>query len=153
VQRSAWRAAYRELIPGALLDGRWAEGHARAWGRALAGDRPPLVLVAIRDQTVLGFCAIVMPSDDHDEDGTVAKVAALNVRAAVWRTGVGTALMHEALATFRSGGWCSAALWVLERNARARAFYRRLGFETDGSIDIFGVSGVTVVRMRRLLSW
>lgn len=152
MQQSAWRAAYRELIPAALLDGRWAQDHAGAWGRALAGERPPLVFVAVRNESLLGFCAIVTPSDDHDEDATVAKVAALNVRASVWRTGVGTALMEEALATLRSGGWCSAALWVLQRNVRARAFYRRLGFEHDGSIDVFGESGAMVVRMRRFLS-
>lgn len=93
-----------------------------------------------------------MPSDDHDEDGTVAKVVALNVRPDCWRSGIGTALMGEALSAFRSSGWRSASLWVLEGNDSGRAFYDRLGFETDGAVDIFGESGAPVVRMCRLLS-
>jgi ribosomal protein S18 acetylase RimI-like enzyme len=151
VQRSAWRAAYRGLIPDALLYGRWAESRARAWGRALAHDRPPLVFVAVHGQLPLGFCAVATPSDDHDADGTVAKVMALNVRADCWRSGIGTALMGEALATFRSDGWRSASLWVLAGNDRGRAFYDRLGFEADGAADIFGESGAPVVRLRRWL--
>jgi GNAT superfamily N-acetyltransferase len=78
-------------------------------------------------------------------------VAALNVRPEAWRSGVGTALMGRALATFRSDGRRTASLWVLERNHGARAFYERLGFETDGAADIFGESGAPVVRMRRWL--
>jgi len=151
VQRSAWRAAYPGLIPGALLHGHWAEAHARAWGPALAGDRPPLVFVGVRDQTLVGFCAVAIPSDDHDENGTVAKVAALNVRPDSWRSGVGTALMDEALAAFRSDGRRIASLWVLAGNHGARAFYERLGFRTDGATDLFGDSGAPVVRMRRSL--
>ncbi len=151
VQRSAWRAAYRGLIPDALLYGLWAESRARAWGRALAGDRPPLVFVAVHDQIALGFCAVAMPSDDHDADGTVAKVMALNVRADSWRSGIGTALMDEALAVVRSDGWRSASLWVLARNDLGRVFYARLGFEADGAADIFGESGAPVVRLRRWL--
>lgn len=152
MQLSAWRAAYQDLMPAALLNGRWAERHARAWGRALSGDKPPVVFAAVGDHALLGFCAVAMPSDDPDAGETVAKVVALNVRADAWRSGVGTTLIDEALATFHAGGRHSATLWVLEHNHRARAFYERIGFKLDGAADIFGVTRAPVVRMRMALA-
>jgi ribosomal protein S18 acetylase RimI-like enzyme len=65
--------------------------------------------------------------------------------------GIGTALLDEALAAFRSGGWRSASLWVLAHNDRGHAFYGHLGFEADGAADTFGESGAPVVRLRRWL--
>jgi GNAT superfamily N-acetyltransferase len=148
---SACRSAYRDLIPDGLLSGSWAQRRAQAWASAVAGRDPPPVYVAGDAEDLLGFCAIDAPSSDYDEDATVAKIMALNVRADAWRSGVGTALMDEVLAAFRRDGWGSASLWLLEGNDRALAFYARFGFKTDGSTDISDAAGAPVVRMRLVL--
>ncbi|HEX3803218.1 MAG TPA: GNAT family N-acetyltransferase [Solirubrobacteraceae bacterium] len=148
IHLSAWRSAYRGLIADGLLYGSWAEGRARWWASAVAGKDPPLVYVAGDEADLLGFCATDAPSSDYDEDGTVAKIMALNVRADTWRSGVGTALMDETLAAFRRDGRRSASLWVLEGNDRALAFYGRFGFEPDGSTDTLDAGVAAVFRMR-----
>jgi hypothetical protein len=40
-------------------------------------------------------------------------------------------------------------VWVLEANARARAFYRRHGFEADGAREHFAALDAWEIRMVR----
>jgi hypothetical protein len=40
-------------------------------------------------------------------------------------------------------------LWVLERNARGRAFYERCGFVADGGRQELRALGVTEIRLAR----
>ncbi|WP_255372045.1 N-acetyltransferase [Cellulosimicrobium sp. CUA-896] len=66
---------------------------------------------------------------------------------AVWHgTGVGTALLEAAVPP-----GTPAELWVAESNGRARSFYRRHGFEADGTREAsaprFG--GLAEIRMVR----
>jgi GNAT superfamily N-acetyltransferase len=51
------------------------------------------------------------------------------VRAAWWGTGVGSALLREAIADR------AAYLWVLAANDRAIRFYEHHGFALDGTED------------------
>lgn len=53
--------------------------------------------VAVRDGVLAGFCIVAVPSRDPDADEGVAEIAALNVAPAHWGTGVGSALMRDAL--------------------------------------------------------
>jgi hypothetical protein len=48
-------------------------------------------------------------------------------------------------------GFAGAALWVLERNIRARGFYERDGWRRDGTLraEIIGGTAVDEVRYRR----
>ena len=49
-------------------------------------------------------------------------------------TGVGAALMRQALADMRARGYRAALLWVLDANDRARRFYERFGWQPDGTV-------------------
>lgn len=149
IHLSAWRAAYRGVIADTLLDGSWIETGAQRWRRWLDGTPERSARVACHGDRPLGFCATVTPSPDYDEDDSVARILALNVRADAWRAGIGTALMTRTLASFRRDGWRTASLWVFERNHGARAFYAHLGFEPDGTVDTF--AGAGVVRLRQPL--
>ena len=51
-----------------------------------------------------------------------------------WGMGVGTALMGEILAGAKAAGFEQAELDVVSTNAPAIALYRKMGFETTGSI-------------------
>ena len=41
-----------------------------------------------------------------------------------------------------------ASLWVLEDNPRARAFYRRHGFDPDGAVKTHTVDGAAIREVR-----
>lgn len=132
VHVAGWRDAYRGLMPDAILDsldeaaraGMWAQGLARS---DCAG------FVAERDGAIFAFI-FVAPSRDADADrALVGEVSAVYVLAHVWRGGVGTKLMAEGLRFLAGRGCQEVTLWVLDRNARACAFYEACGFTRDGA--------------------
>jgi GNAT superfamily N-acetyltransferase len=98
------------------------------------------VCVAEDAQALLGFSA-VLPRDDGD-----AELDGLFVEPAVWRRGVGRALVERAAQTASASG--ARALHVVA-NPRAEDFYRACGFVRTGeSATRFG----TALTMRLALS-
>jgi ribosomal protein S18 acetylase RimI-like enzyme len=148
VHVGAWLAGYRGIVPDAFLDGMTVEKWEARWNGWLDSDEPPSVRVAVRDGVVVGFCIVVTPSRDTDTGDEFAEVTALNVSPDAWRSGVGTALMADALDRLRDDDWQAVSLWVADGNGRAHEFYKRLGFQFDGASSLNEESGVTVVRMR-----
>jgi ribosomal protein S18 acetylase RimI-like enzyme len=85
--------------------------------------------------------------------GQIGEVYALYVTPDWWSTGTGRSLMGAALAGLEAGGYQRAVLWVLAANNRARRFYERAGFTTDGESNILaGLGGVLEVRYARPLA-
>ena len=82
------------------------------------------VWVAERDGTTLGFLALQDEWVEH-----------LYIDPNAWRIGAGSMLLDHAKQRRPSG----LKLWTFQRNALARAFYRKHGFaevrETDGSVN------------------
>lgn len=145
---AARMAAYRDFVSEELLHRTFGADLAAIWEERLGADEPPVVLVAERDGQLVGYCMLVMPSDDEDSAGVVAELMRMSVSPEDWDSGVGTALTNEAVDLLRREGWEAVSLWVLERNSRACAFYSALGFELDGAESIDPWSGQTQVRMR-----
>ena len=56
--------------------------------------------------------------------------------------------MAAALEKLRTSGFDTATLWVLEDNPRARRFYEREGWNTDGRRRDEEMLGVTVTEVR-----
>lgn len=85
--------------------------------------------------------------------GETGEVYAIYLAPAAWSTGTGRALMDEALAGLRAGGYRRVVLWVLTGNARARRFYHKAGFAPDGATNILaGLGGVEELRYARVLA-
>ena len=125
-----WDDAYTGLMAQEILDERRANVDARAqrWREILTEhDR---TLVAETEDGLIGFAG-AGPARDNDLAGDIeTELHALYVRAAWWGTGVGYALLGEAI------GDRAAYLWVLANNERAIAFYERQGFRRDGTTDM-----------------
>jgi GNAT superfamily N-acetyltransferase len=139
---SCWREVYAPLASPELLELRLAD--TERWLRAWQGqlDEGPPHWVAVHDDELVGF-GVGGPSRDEDPPAPW-ELYALYVRAAWHGTGVGQALLERAI----PDDACS--LWVLEANARARAFYARNGFEPDGAREKYAALDVWEVRMVRL---
>lgn len=105
--------AYRE----ALL------AHPDAIELAAARIEAGEVWVAETSAGIAGFCVIVgLGPGEVELDG-------LFVEPALWRSGIGSALLRHAAATARASG---AARLVVVAGSEAEAFYRSLGFVRTG---------------------
>jgi ribosomal protein S18 acetylase RimI-like enzyme len=145
VQTAAIREAYCDLW--------WADelarivgdvyGRANMW-RCLMAEGYSTILVAEVDGDIAGFVDFEACQDEETPE-TVGEIIAICVRPEEWGLGIGEALMREAMARLRDGGWVEAVLWVLLENRRAVVFFERLGFRMDGAVT------PTRVRLRRLL--
>lgn len=153
IQVQGWRSGYTGILPASVLDALSVEERSKAWRERLALN-PALMLVAEISGEILGWLSLGA-SRDSDAEGSVGEVYGLYVHPASWRRGVGRALWAEAQRRFQEAGFGQVTLWVLEENARARAFYEHLGFDLEvGMLKMFERDGVSIpeVRYRRFSS-
>jgi ribosomal protein S18 acetylase RimI-like enzyme len=137
VHVASWRAGYRGLVPDAYLERLSVDERAAMWETILR-DGETTVLVAGDGERIDGFVAF------HAARG---EIGALYVDPPRFRAGIGTALLSAAHE--RLGDKPAVALWVLDGNHAARAFYERHGYEPDGAPTIHGATGAAQVRMTR----
>jgi GNAT superfamily N-acetyltransferase len=145
----SWRVAYRGLIPQDYLDQLDPQARREAWARGLAQAQWPRsgVLVAEAGDGVVGF-VYIGPSPDEDRGPTTGALGAFYAVPAVWGTGVGRALMAEAMTRLSEAGFTEATLWVLDTNARARRFYEAAGWRLDGAVMIDESRGFPLSELR-----
>lgn len=75
------------------------------------------------------------------EDG--AEIVAIHSLPEIWGTGLGHAMLEEALNQI---GDQSVFLWAFKENKRARRFYEKHGFRWDGSERVSEFDGALEVR-------
>lgn len=144
-----WRAAYRDLLPAAVLasmsdDGREAVRHERL------RCPPPRTgaWVVERDGRVVGF-ALTGPTRDVDADRScTGEVFAIYLEPDLVGRGLGRALFAQAVDDLRAMGYRRASLWVLAANARARRFYEAAGFRADGVQQAEEMDGAMLHELR-----
>ena len=149
---ASWQAAYRGLVPDAVLDNLSVADRRTQWESRLTKGESNLWVTG-PDNHVLGFISCC-PSRDVDlPPPEFAEISALYVRAEAWDTGCGYALCQAAFTKMQRASATSAIVWVLTDNARARRFYERVGFTPDGSAKDITLFNVTLpeVRYRRPL--
>jgi len=86
--------------------------------------------VAFVDGKPVGFLALQPDCRFHGE--TIPEIHEFVVHPDYQRLGIGHRLMEEALNFLREQGFSRVALWVGEKNEKARRFYERLGFRVTG---------------------
>jgi GNAT superfamily N-acetyltransferase len=144
-----WQAAYRGIMPGDFLDGLSVAAREKAWRSMLQSDRDDMTpaWIAERDGRAVGFVSSGPPRDD-DVLLPAAEVFALYVVPEAWRGGVGRALIAAAVDHWQRRGAATLTLWVLEDNARARAFYEASGWRPDGASQPIEIGGFSVIEVR-----
>lgn len=124
---ASWRSTYgielseevlRDVLPG-YLGAKWA---GRTFG---AGE---VTLVAEADDALAGFaCALT--------DREVPLIDNLHVRPDLRGAGTGARLLAAVNGALAEAGFARSTLTVLERNARAHAFYLAQGGTDEGGED------------------
>ncbi|MGV9680775.1 N-acetyltransferase family protein [Nocardia sp. NPDC003482] len=138
---ACWREAYRELVPAHVLAAFDVDQRAAAWERVRV-RYPGSTVIAVTDDTVIGFAS----GGPAREETPVAprELNAMYVRAPWYGTGVAHDLLR-AILDFE----VDTSLWVFEENPRAQTFYRKYGFELDGTRKIEAFTPAVEVRMVR----
>ncbi len=131
-----WRAAYRGQMPDAVLDGLNVERSTAAWTKQI-GEPAGLVLVAVAEEAVIGYCLLIPSRDQDANPQSVGEIAAIYVQPRHWRQGAGRALSAGALAPARERGCQTVTLWVLASNNAAHCFYEKMGFRPDDAVKTF----------------
>jgi ribosomal protein S18 acetylase RimI-like enzyme len=130
-----WEATYRDRADEEWYRERLVAHAVRDWGGVVRAQaaRGGGVLTARCDQRIVGLCQYG-PTEDHDHDPEhVGQIHRLYVHPARQRAGIGRSLLTASVDRLRQAGADTATLWVLETDPRARAFYERLGWKSDGT--------------------
>jgi GNAT superfamily N-acetyltransferase len=149
LRAESWRTAYAGIMPPAYLDAIDTGSEAIAREARYQRESPPdrHGLVAERDGRVVAFCLCgpERPNPRRVPGAAVrGEVYALYAHPDSWSTGVGRQLLAAARQALAADGLAEAVLWVLERNARARAFYERQGLRPTGERTELRLGGVVL---------
>jgi ribosomal protein S18 acetylase RimI-like enzyme len=151
IKIAAWQAAYRGIVPDAVLDGMEVDDETATWRGRLRAQDVVRVGVAELDELpgsprLVGYVT-EGPARGDDEAG-LGEVWAIDVDPAAQGRGAGRALMDAAERALVSRGVREAVLWVFEANAAARGFYERLGWAPDGAAKPYEIGGAAPIEVR-----
>jgi ribosomal protein S18 acetylase RimI-like enzyme len=144
VDVASWRGAYSEILPGSYLSSLDVDERAGLWRTAVTA-RATSVLVAEDEAGTVGFTS-VGPSRDEDAEPGDREIYAIYLHPRAWGTGVARDLMRTVLDSLAPG--TDVTLWILEGNERAQHFYRRHGFQPDGTERIDDIGGQPLKQLR-----
>ena len=128
---SAWRVAYRGIVPQGYLDAledmprasRLSEGLRKADG---------LHYYLLEENSLPVGAASLHPT--HDKDLTnAAEFTFFYLHPRVWRRGYGRQLLDHLKREAMEQGFDQLCCWVLAQNTRAIAFYESQGMLRDGA--------------------
>ncbi|GIF06525.1 GNAT family N-acetyltransferase [Actinoplanes siamensis] len=137
-------AAYSGFLPLDVLESRGAEFFSEWWTERWRWERDTHRLtVAEEDGELAGF-TYIGPSETPD----AAELYAIHVDPARTGTGIGRALMVQALADLPAIGGSRAVLWVLTENHTARAFYENGGWKPDGETRTEPINDLPASQLR-----
>jgi GNAT superfamily N-acetyltransferase len=126
-----WQDAYRGIVPDDYLDALDVDERERRWREGISAPEGPIRVAEVEGDVVGWAC--YGPTRDTDTDRRrTGELYGIYVLYGHWGTGVGPALMDDALAWLRDR-YPVSTLWTLEDNARARRFYERCGWRFDGA--------------------
>ena len=151
VHVDGWRAAYRGLLPDAVLSDLRVEDRAARWTHWItesdAGHQTDpgatgshRMLVAEADGHVVGWATFGPGRDEGMAER--GELAGLYVHPDQWSRGIGFALITQVETELRASGITDAYVWVLRGNDRAIRFYEQCGWRSDGGTKIGSAGGV-----------
>ncbi|MDP9187631.1 MAG: GNAT family N-acetyltransferase [Actinomycetota bacterium] len=149
---AGWRVAYNGIVPTEQIENL----PVSAWRHDVtSGLRSPVAdsfsRIAEVDGNVVGYCYVAAPGRDEPADSRIAEVVAIYVDPKRWGNGIGRALMESVTEEVTRAGYEQMTLWTFERNAQARAFYARLGWQRDPERRPHAATGTPTIRLRHTI--
>lgn len=143
----SWQHAYAGLMPTFFLDALTPE-NCTPKPDHIAPERR---LVAEMNGEVVGTVTFGK-SRDMDADG-MAEIYALYVLPTCWKMGQGSALLRAAVDILKSQGYKGMALWALQENHQARAFYERMGMQLLPETKETELAGAYLTEVKYQMKW
>lgn len=126
----SWRSAYSDLIPKDEIV-RFLDKEKRKQQFERFINEGEIVLIGSYDGT---YCGFTFANKDNDEQlvdcGAIYSIYLLEE---YWGKGLAIKLMDEVIRILKEEGCNQVSLWVYESNTRARRFYEKCGFISDGT--------------------
>jgi GNAT superfamily N-acetyltransferase len=155
LHRSTWRAAYVDLLPAEALDRLNSPALQQAWADTVEGGAT--VLLATEGDEPVGF-VVAGPAPEEDvaaANGAVPTDAAQTVLVSTllveprWgRRGHGGRLLATAAAALRDAGATRGIAWILAEDPASLSFYRRAGWNPDGTVRTLDADGRALREVR-----
>jgi GNAT superfamily N-acetyltransferase len=154
LQLVTWRAAYRALLPAAVLDD-WDEPAAvDAWRTAVVAPPTPghSVLVALDGAVVTGFAAFgpaELGAGEQPLPGApTSEVTALLVEPRWGRRGHGSRLLAAVADLAAAAGVVRLQMWLPEDDAVTARFLAATGWAADGWVRTLDTGSSTIRQVR-----
>lgn len=128
----SWRAAYKGVVPGSVLESMTPESCAERLRKSFAEGWEGAALVFVEGEAAGLAC--VGACRDEDKGPSVGEVWGMYLLPEYWNRGIGSYCMRWALDELKARNYIKAVLWVLEENHNARGFYEKRGFRMDGTV-------------------
>jgi ribosomal protein S18 acetylase RimI-like enzyme len=149
---AAWRAAYRGLVPEAVLARLDPAHRAQRFRDSLATGSEETYL-AEEDGVTLGFLTLGACRDADVHPDETGEIWGIYLAPQHWRRGVGRALRRYGEGLLQARGYTLATLWVFRDNKPARRFYEAMGFTADGASKTLHLDAdLEAVRCRKELA-
>jgi GNAT superfamily N-acetyltransferase len=154
IQVVTWRAAYRTLLPAAVLDEWDDDAAAAAWRAAVVQPPTPAhgVLVAEESATLVGFAAYgpaeLTTGERPSADGPTAEVGALLVEPRWGRRGHGSRLLAALADVARADGVARLQIWLPEADRVTAGFLAGAGWGQDGWVRFLDTGTTTIREVR-----
>jgi GNAT superfamily N-acetyltransferase len=132
VHVEAWRAAYVDIVPQAVLDRLSVDRRRDGWMRRLGEPAESRTIVASAGGRIVG----------------TAELDSIYLLPEVWHRGIGRDLIERALGDLAERGFSTVILWVLSDNARGRHFYEAGGWRPDGGVETLDFDGTSLGAVR-----
>jgi GNAT superfamily N-acetyltransferase len=154
IHRETWQTAYHELLPPDALETLDPAEAADAWSEAVTSGH---VWLATEGTWTVGFCVAGQAPEPEiaDADGTPPPDAATTVLIGTllveprWgRRQHGTRLLTAALQDLAVTGATRAVTWALDRDHATLGFYRKQGWEPDGTLRTLDAGERTLREIR-----
>lgn len=136
VQVASWRTGYAHVFPESVLYAEDFDDSRRGFWNGWRFSPGHRLAVAVADddaaERVIGFSSYGPERERARGFTGRAELYALYLHPAVWGSGAGSALIEYTEERFRTEGFETAVLWVLDDNPRARRFYEKHGWAPTG---------------------
>jgi len=133
---AGWQGAYSGIIDQTYIESQNIEKRTPDWQEWMK-EEGVVRLIAYQDSQPVGFAAygaLRTPPAGMSKIRPLysSEIYGLYLVPEVFRQGIGTALMKQAVENLKTQKHQSMCLWVLDKNKRACAFYEKMGGQRVG---------------------